>query len=148
MKLFELVRSVSEQYGRRLMHHQAKSSIKGNRITVQQFQYLQAIGRGGVNKVSDLARYFRVQSPTVTTLINRLESQNFVRRKSSSDDARSTPLELTKSGEKILAARDRAFELLASDIASVLDSEELKQYERLTRKVCYGLMELESKEGT
>jgi DNA-binding MarR family transcriptional regulator len=141
LELWELVRLVSERYGKRLSAHKRKNP-KASRLeslTVQQFQYLQVIERHSPLSVGEIARYFKVTSPTATSIVNRLEQEALVVKKPSSQDGRIQLMQLTPKGKDIIKIQEDAFRSLAVDIEKALTPQELKKYAELTGKVCGSL---------
>lgn len=138
MELWQLVKLVSERYGKRLQEHKSKHARAKAlaSLTVQQFQYLQAISNMSGATVGGLASYFGVTSPTATFTVNRLVRAGYIEKKPSSDDSRSNFLILTSKALKLLTVQEEAFKALADDIEGVLDKKELEAYFSLTEKVC------------
>jgi len=138
MPLWQLVRRVSESYGRRLQEH--KKDQPGSKllssVSVQQFQYLQAISRMDRPTVGRLAEYFSVTPPTATVIVRRLEDQGLIRKKIDADDARIQHITLTEKGQRLLSVQEGAFKALAGDISHILTKEELRRYSELTEKIC------------
>lgn len=136
--LWKLVRRVSESYGRRLQEHKKKQVGRQSlsTVTVQQFQYLQAIQLLPSATVKALAVYFGVTAPTVTVLVQRLEEQGFVDKEGDSTDRRVQHLLLTEKGRRLLKVQEEAFKALADDIARILSDKEMRLYSEITRKIC------------
>lgn len=145
MELWELVRLVSERYGKRLQRHLAASSAasRTEEVSVQQFQYLQAIRASASPTVSGLAAYFSVRSPTVTVAVQRLVERGLVRKRPDPADARRGQLTLTPKAHRLFAAQDRAFKALGEDIRAALDPADFRHYARLTEQVCRALERLD-----
>lgn len=141
MEMWELVKLVSERYGRRLQEHKAgrPAAREFESLSVQQFQYLQALGSLPEPTVGSLARYFKVTSPTATSLVSRLIQAGYLKRVSHPYDRRSSYLKLTPRGRRILNVQIEAFRALARDITELLSPRELSEYVKLTRRVCDGL---------
>ncbi len=141
MELWQLVKLVSERYGRRLQEHKKKSPAAKelNSLTLQQFQYLQAINSMQSATVGGLASYFRVTSPTATFSVNKLVNAGLIEKKPSDEDSRSNYLIVTSKGRKLLKVQEDAFKALAGDIENALDKKELEAYFILTKKVCDNL---------
>jgi DNA-binding MarR family transcriptional regulator len=141
MELWELVRLVSERYGKRLEEHkEAQAGRSGfGSVTVQQFQYLQAIRRAPEATVSYLKSYFGVRSPSATMIVHTLEAKGLLKKKPNSHDQRSNYLVLTPKALKLLEAQENAFVALGEDIQAALSPTDLKTYTRLTEQVCSAL---------
>lgn len=142
MELWQLVKLVSERYGRRLQEHRKKSPSDGlHKLSVQQFQYLLAASRIPEATVGRLASYFGVTSPTATFTVGRLVKDGYLAKKHSGDDSRVKILVLTPKGRRLLGIQEEAFRALAEDIRKALTEEELEAYSVLTKKVCDGLID-------
>jgi DNA-binding MarR family transcriptional regulator len=69
----------------------------------------------GPRSIGELARVERVRSPTITALVNGLEADGLVRRRSVADDGRRVVVEPTAKGRRVLeAGRARRVEFLSS----------------------------------
>lgn len=141
MELWQLVRLVSERYGKRLQEHRkTRTGAKGlESLTVQQFHYLQAAGSATTATVGWLASYFGVTSPTATFIVNKLVRSGHIIKRPSSEDSRSNFLILTSKGRSLLNIQEDSFKALAGDIEKALDEKELTAYFILTKKVCDSL---------
>ncbi|MCC6751453.1 MAG: MarR family transcriptional regulator [Deltaproteobacteria bacterium] len=144
-ELWELVKLVSERYGQRLQAHRSAKGAGSelSALTVQQFQYLQAVGALPGPTVGSLASYFEVTSPTATSIVNRLEGAGYVEKRPSGRDNRVRFVVLTARGRKVLRAQEDAFRALAEEIRGALTASELAAYQELTAKVCAKLPQLE-----
>ena len=67
-----------------------------------QLSALATIDRLGPVTLGDLAAAERVQPPTITAAVGRLESQGYVLRKPDTDDRRIVRVEITSAGRKLL----------------------------------------------
>lgn len=145
MELWELVRLVSARYGKRLQQHLAApgAASRAGEVTVQQFQYLQAIHRLPSPTIGALSAQLGVRSPTVTVAVQRLMERGLVSKHPHPTDARSSRLALTARARRLFVAQERAFRALGEDIRGALSASELQQYTRLTAQVCEALERLD-----
>jgi DNA-binding MarR family transcriptional regulator len=89
-----------------------------------QLSALATIERRGPITLGDLAAAERVQPPTVTAAIDRLESQGLVRRRTDTEDRRVVRVETTAAGRKLLARnRSRKTAYLARRLDSLSADE-------------------------
>jgi DNA-binding MarR family transcriptional regulator len=58
----------------------------------------------GPRTIGELARIERVRSPTITSMVNGLEADGLVRRRSAAGDARQVVVEPTAKGRRVLEA--------------------------------------------
>jgi DNA-binding MarR family transcriptional regulator len=78
-------------------------------------------------KVSEISRKLHVKAPTVTQLINELESRGQVERITNSSDRRSVWIQLTEEGEKVLQKAEEEIQKNYSGLVDYLGEEESKQ---------------------
>lgn len=72
-------------------------------LTATQLSALATIGSRGPLRLGDLASHEGIAPPTVSRLVDHLEGAGLVRRRTDARDGRSYLVELTPSGEALLA---------------------------------------------
>ena len=77
-------------------------------LTVAQFSALTSLELGGALTPSELAETERVQPPTMTKLVARLEDRGLVQRTPHPTDRRQVILSTTEDGRAMLARYERA----------------------------------------
>lgn len=77
-------------------------------LTVAQFSALTSLELGGALTPSELAEVERVQPPTMTKIVARLEERGLVQRTPHPTDRRQVILSATESGRAVLAQVERA----------------------------------------
>jgi DNA-binding MarR family transcriptional regulator len=77
-------------------------------LTVAQVSALTSLELGGALTPSELAETERVQPPTMTKLVAKLEERGLVRRSPHPTDRRQVILSATESGREVLASYERA----------------------------------------
>src|SRR5947208_4513014 len=93
-------------------------------MTPSMLSALSTIERHGPMTLRELAVHERVQPPTVTTVLGRLENAGLVRRDTDLDDRRVAWVSLTPDGKRLVEAnRSRKTEFLAKRL-SKLDAGE------------------------
>ena len=84
---------------------------------------------GGAMSLNDLARAEQVRPPTMSRIVDALESENLIRRTVNPQDRRAVVLEATEKGAAILwQGRKRRVKFLAKHL-SRLSEQERKQIE-------------------
>lgn len=73
-------------------------------LTSSQFVILQIVARNGKVLPSTVAKSARLTQATVTSLVDKLERNGHVRRRRDTEDRRRIWIEMTRTGEKALAA--------------------------------------------
>jgi DNA-binding MarR family transcriptional regulator len=86
-------------------------------------------------KVSDISKRLRVTSPTVTQIVNSLESNGLVERRSDPADRRSVGIVLTKRGEEVSQKAANAFSTSMHGLIEYLGEEESNELAELLFKV-------------
>ncbi|WP_308911761.1 MarR family winged helix-turn-helix transcriptional regulator [Pseudokordiimonas caeni] len=99
---------------------QSKQLMKATGLTAPQLVVMQAIRKIGKAAPSNVAREVALSQPTVTTILERLEKGDLIRRERSEDDRRVVYACLTAEGQKRL---EEAPELLQAGF--------LRRYRRL-----------------
>ncbi|NMD71358.1 MarR family transcriptional regulator [Bacillus sp. DNRA2] len=78
----------------------------------------------GEMKVSEISRYLHVKAPTVTQLINELESKGQVERITRSTDRRSVWIRLTNEGKKALQEVEKEVQAKYNGLIDYLGEQE------------------------
>jgi DNA-binding MarR family transcriptional regulator len=97
----------------------------GGELSVGHFSMLGTLYRLGPQRPSDLARIERFAPPAVTRIVGVLEERGLVVRQPSPDDARSSLVEITDEGRRVLVATRREQAKGVASLLSVLDDDEL-----------------------
>jgi DNA-binding MarR family transcriptional regulator len=96
---------------------------------------LSVIVFGGPTSLRDLARAEQVQPPTMSRIVDALESQGLARRTTNVKDRRAVQIAATKKGSALLKkGRQRRVKFLASYLAK-LDNAERMHIEHATRAI-------------
>ena len=97
---------------------QSKQLTKKYGLTGPQLIVLKEIQKNTDKPISEIARNVSLSQATVTSILDRLEHQNFAKRTRSSTDKRKVTLSLTEKAETILAAKPS---LLQDDFSDRFD---------------------------
>ena len=92
-------------------------------LTVPQFRVLGILAEGS-SAASGLADRLAVRRPSITALVDGLVARGLVDRRQEDSDRRRVELRLTKDGERILAAADRAVDEYLVSIAGHLPAKD------------------------
>jgi DNA-binding MarR family transcriptional regulator len=93
-------------------------------LTVAQVSALTSLGLSGALTPSELAETERVQPPTMTKLVARLEERGLVQRTPHPTDRRQVILSATEAGRAVLAQYERARDEWLSRRLAELSQEE------------------------
>jgi DNA-binding MarR family transcriptional regulator len=117
--LAERLRLAITRLARRLRQHGDQGDASPTQISA-----LATIERRGPITLGDLAVAERVQPPTITAAIDRLESRGLVRRRADAADRRVVHVEITSGGRKLLARnRSKKTAYLERQLDSLTDGE-------------------------
>ena len=103
-ELVEVMFSVS-----RLMKGEMEYTNNVAHLSILQLHTLKFIGEHGEVSMSKIAEKFHIEHPSATSLLNKLYDQNFVVRRTDTEDRRLVHVSLTAEGRKLLerAMHDR-----------------------------------------
>jgi DNA-binding MarR family transcriptional regulator len=105
---------------RKLRREDESSGLNAPRLSA-----LSVIVFGGPLSLGDLAAAEQVRPPTMTRIVNALETQMLVTKERDSTDGRSVRLAATAKGKALLmAGRKRRVDALAKQIAALSDEEQ------------------------
>ncbi|GAA1807229.1 MarR family transcriptional regulator [Planosporangium flavigriseum] len=99
-------------------------------LTQSQFSALTSLDLAGALTPRELAEAERVQPPTMTRIVNRLEERGLVQRLPHPTDRRQVVLSTTESGRSVLAANRRAREAWLGGQVATLSAEEQETLRR------------------
>ena len=77
--------------------------LSRGKITLPQLWVLEYLSRQGDADLNEIARFLRISRPAVTSLVDRLISQNLVGRAGDPADRRVVRVHLTLKGKRVLA---------------------------------------------
>jgi DNA-binding MarR family transcriptional regulator len=96
---------------------------------------LSVLRRSGGCSMTDLSRVLRVTKPNITFLVDRLEEQGLLRRKSDASDRRKTTIVLTDKGRQGIEGRRTAVLSRVRDRLALLSQDERVSLEEALSKV-------------
>jgi len=117
-------------------------------MTMADWQVLTTLRNSGSRSPGAIARYHDLTSGTVTSRLDKLEGEGFIRRVRDPEDRRGIKVELTDEGRRAwekaasIQARKEAF------FASALTAAEQKRLNALLRKLMLAFEAAESKNGS
>jgi DNA-binding MarR family transcriptional regulator len=124
--LDESFRSIREGLGKK---------VGFEKLTVSQLQYLDAIGMQGVCTASELALRLGYSKASVSVAIAGLEAAGYVIKAKLAEDARLSILSLSKQGEKVFSAKQKALKQYGAFIRKSLTVAEAASFEAILDKL-------------
>jgi DNA-binding MarR family transcriptional regulator len=104
-------------------------------ITIKQIHYLKTIDQNGKVTFSRLAEITQNSKPTITGMINKLVRMDCVFREQCPDDGRIYYIRLTRKGEMVARAEQKALQQVIERLINALDEEEVDALIRILNKV-------------
>jgi DNA-binding MarR family transcriptional regulator len=86
-------------------------------------------------KLTEICARLDIPNSTLTSIIDRLEKKNYLKRVLNTSDRRSFGFEITGEGDEIVAEHDRVHSLIAARILSFLDETEKESLFKIFIKV-------------
>jgi len=99
------------------------------------FPLLTRVAMRGPLAIGELAELSGRDYSTVSRQVGKLEELGLVSRRAQADDARVTSVAITKKGEEMTAALDRAREKIMSSFLADWSKDEVAELARLLRKL-------------
>jgi DNA-binding MarR family transcriptional regulator len=104
-------------------------------LPLSRFEPMQIIGRRGACRVNDIAEELVITVGGTSKLVDRIQAAGHCRRRSNPHDGRSSIIELTAAGRRLLNAATQTFEAeLAERLEAAVSPHALQQFSHtLTR---------------
>jgi DNA-binding MarR family transcriptional regulator len=132
--LFERLSAVT-----RRLRSVAAEAYSDFEVGTAQAKLLRHIGRADRISQADLARATQT-APTLTgRALETLVERGWVRKKRNEDDRRELVVELTASGQRTRARVEAAREVIIARIAAALDDRDVRDFERIAKKILAAL---------
>lgn len=98
-------------------------------LPLTQFEPMQIIGRSQVCRVNDIAVELSISVGGTSKLVDRIEASGHCRRRPNPGDRRSSLIELTPAGRRLLASATEAFDdELRTRLGSTVSERSLQQF--------------------
>jgi DNA-binding MarR family transcriptional regulator len=106
-----------------------------SRLTLNQFQYIDAIHSLGEPTITEIADKLRITKASVTGGVNKLASMGYVVKTQSSEDKRVFHVSLTEAGQRLVRAKVQAIREYGAFIRAALREDEAQQFEATLTKL-------------
>jgi DNA-binding MarR family transcriptional regulator len=108
-------------------------------LPLSRFEPMQVIARRPVCRVQDIAAELVITVGGASKLIDRIEGSGYCRRRANPDDRRSSIVELTATGRRMLGVATKVFEdELAVRLGSAVSEHALHRFDATLRKLRAG----------
>ena len=105
-------------------HHQNEIRRK-YRISANEMEIILFISEEGPQRMKSIGEKFKIKFSTLTSLVDKIERLNLVKRVNSKEDRRSILVTITNKGKKMLEEYNSQINLLAKRIHDVARDESL-----------------------
>jgi MarR family 2-MHQ and catechol resistance regulon transcriptional repressor len=122
--------------------HLTAENIRSFNLTTAQFGALETLGHLGPMLIGELTRKQLVCAGNMTVVVNNLEKDGLVKRKTDAKDRRATHVRLTAKGKRLFDKIFFQHAEFVTDIASVLTEEEQLELGRLLKKLGTGVRQV------
>ena len=110
------------------------SKDTNNRLTVIQLRTVMFVSKEGLAKPTKIAKEFAITPASVTSQIDNLVKEGWLKRKYNRDDKRVIEIELTEKGREELPREIKKLEDSCSTLFEALTDQEQKQLLELVKK--------------
>ncbi len=112
------------------------------RYSPHDFHTLNFLADHGAARAGEIGRYLEIAPTTMTGVLDRMESNDLIRRVPDPQDARATRLELTETGQTIHTAIANQNILNTTAMLSALSADERAQYLAMTARIAARIEQL------
>ncbi len=105
----------------------------GKKVTFQQYNLLTALSQEGEMPMNQLAKRLHITKPAITRLVDRLERERFLTRKTHPEDRRILLIKLTPRGNSAVRSIQKDFVEFITRTISGISSEEREIIKRFYR---------------
>jgi len=121
------------------MRRELEAALRRSGMTITQWRALGVILHKPGATHSDLMRQMEIEAPSVTSLVNGMERNGWVKRTRSTADARVKRLSLTASGRRMIEAAGEAMGPIEDRMTATLSAGEVATLKRLLRTMIEGM---------
>ncbi len=131
-ELYDLFEKESE-----LQLEQKMSSMSIDYLTLNHYQYLQAVKQLGAPTLSDISDYLDLSNASVSVMVKKLIKESLLEKIQSEEDKRSYHVQLTEFGKQIVDHDKNSFLSVMRRVEAELDEEERKQVRQILGKAIH-----------
>lgn len=113
-------------------------------VTGLEMEIIQLIVRDGRKKMKEIGKHFDIKLSTLTSIIDKIERNRFVKRVNSKDDRRVVFLETTRKGERLYEEYSKYIQLLSQTMHQSMESEKFDAFVQGFEKVSHYIAAPES----
>ncbi len=131
--LLEFVNTLDSTFKR--LQRDLGASTGTGQLTINQFQYIEAVYELGHPTISDIAAKLGITRASATAGINKLVKLGYITKTQSSEDKRVFHASLDAPGHQLMEAKAEAFKAYGEIVRSALSADEARQFEQILNKI-------------
>lgn len=128
-ELYDLFEKESE-----MQLEQKMMSMSIEHLTLNHYQYLQAVKQLDAPTLSDISEYMDLSNASVSVMVKKLIKESLLEKIQSEEDKRSYHVQLTEFGNQIVDHDKNSFLSVMRRVEAELDEEERKQLRQILGK--------------
>jgi len=110
-------------------------SYQDEGFTARQIVYIDTIQALGNPNLGEIAKKLELSKPSVTAIVDKLESKGYIKKFQSDEDRRSFHVHLSEKGKNLVKMHNETHNKIVDMIQNKLDDEELETLLTLLNKV-------------
>lgn len=138
----EIIKSLKKLFREQNIYSKKLKNKHG--LNTSHIACLQEINKSGQQTLSRLCNSLVLSPSTLTSILDKLEKDNFIERHSNNNDKRQTTVKLLKKGEKFLETAPKIFEDKLREGILDLTEDEKNQFNQILLKI---LLEFRTQKG-
>ncbi|MEZ4824690.1 MAG: MarR family transcriptional regulator [Bacteroidia bacterium] len=99
-----------------------------HQISSLEMEIIQLVIRDGMKKMKEIGQHFNIKLSTLTSIIDKIEEQNLVRRTNSRDDRRVVYLEATRKGQKVFDEYNQYIQAMSLFMSNSLNPDQIQAF--------------------
>jgi DNA-binding MarR family transcriptional regulator len=113
-----------------LFHAWEEEAVKSlkTKLSILEVHAIEALGRRPGSKMRELSEILEISTPSVTAVIDKLETKGFARRKTTPSDRRVFLLELTKKGKDLFDKHSEQHQKMAGKVLSFISEHDIPMF--------------------
>jgi DNA-binding MarR family transcriptional regulator len=104
-------------------------------FTARQIVYIDTINALGNPNLGEIAKALNLSKPSVTAIVDKLESKGYIEKFQSDEDRRSFHVHLSAKGEKLVKMHNETHNHIVDMLQNNLESKDLKTLVTILNKV-------------
>ena len=131
--LVELIEIITELIGDLEAEFVKKYQEEG--FTARQIVYIDIINTLGNPNLGEIAKALKLSKPSVTAIVDKLESKGYIEKFQSDEDRRSFHVHLSAKGKQLVKLHGETHNKIVDMLQNNLDSKDLKNLVTILNKV-------------